>query len=168
MPTEIKAPASRKSWRSATLAAVLLAGTALGGYAAGHSSLAATDAQGTAPASSTVAPVNPPGATLAPHTLPDFSSLVTQVKPAVVSITTKLKPTAASDDEGGGPAQMPFPFNQMVPQHPQGRAVEARGSGFIVSADGTIVTNNHVVKDARSVSVTLDDGRHCRAQGQRR
>jgi serine protease Do len=164
MPTEIKAPASRKSWRSATLAAVLLAGTALGGYAAGHSSLAATDAQGTAPASSTVAPVNPPGATLAPHTLPDFSSLVTQVKPAVVSITTKLKPTAASDDEGGGPAQMPFPFNQMVPQHPQGRAVEARGSGFIVSADGTIVTNNHVVKDARSVSVTLDDGRQLDAR----
>jgi serine protease Do len=37
-------------------------------------------------------------------------------------------------------------------------AVEARGSGFIIDADGTIVTNNHVVKDAKSVSVTLDDG----------
>ena len=37
-------------------------------------------------------------------------------------------------------------------------AVEARGSGFIIDADGTVVTNNHVVKDATSVSVTLADG----------
>ena len=37
-------------------------------------------------------------------------------------------------------------------------AVEARGSGFIIDADGTIVTNNHVVKGAKTVSVTLDDG----------
>jgi serine protease Do len=40
----------------------------------------------------------------------------------------------------------------------QQHAVEARGSGFIIDANGTIVTNNHVVKDARSVSVTLSDG----------
>ena len=46
--------------------------------------------------------------------------------------------------------QLPFPFNQMIPQQPpQMRAVEARGSGFIINANGTIVTNNHVVKDAR-------------------
>jgi serine protease Do len=38
------------------------------------------------------------------------------------------------------------------------RTVEARGSGFLIDADGTVVTNNHVVKDAKSVSVTLDDG----------
>jgi serine protease Do len=43
-----------------------------------------------------------------------------------------------------------------MPQQQQ--AVEARGSGFIINANGTIVTNNHVVKDARSVSVTLSDG----------
>jgi serine protease Do len=36
--------------------------------------------------------------------------------------------------------------------------IEARGSGFIIDANGTIVTNNHVVKGAQSVSVTLDDG----------
>ena len=36
--------------------------------------------------------------------------------------------------------------------------MEARGSGFIISADGYIVTNNHVVKGERSLSVTLDDG----------
>ena len=40
--------------------------------------------------------------------------------------------------------------------HP--RAVEARGSGFIIDEDGTIVTNNHVVRGAKTVMVTLDNG----------
>jgi serine protease Do len=149
------------TWRRATLAAALLAGTTLGGFAIGHA--AATPAVGSQPSSaaaeSTGAPVNPPGATVAPRTLPDFSQLVSQVKPAVVSITTRLNSAADDDDNQmqGGP-QLPFPFNQMIPQAPQMHAVEARGSGFIVNANGTIVTNNHVVKDAKSVSVTLDDG----------
>ncbi len=125
--------------------------TALGGFALGHSALAQ---DGT--------PVNPPGAQLQPHTLPDFTNLVTQVKPAVVSITNKLKATPASfddDDQNAGPMQqLPFPFNQMVPRQPQARAAEARGSGFIISADGYVVTNNHVVKNAGALSVTLDDG----------
>jgi serine protease Do len=135
--------------RSAAFAAALLAGTSLGG-------LHARADQATA--------VNPPGTQLQPHALPDFTGLVTQVKPAVVSITTKLQPQVAADVEGeddAGPMQsLPFPFNQMVPNNPHGRghAVEARGSGFIIDANGTIVTNNHVVKGASSVSVTLDDG----------
>src|SRR3984885_11857225 len=149
----------RHPLRRAALAATLLAGTSLGGVivgglALGHSAWADDGA-----------PVNPPGTQLQPHTLPDFTNLVTQVKPAVVSITNKMKPTAAAmeqDEDGGGQMpQLPFPFNQMVPnggQQQQERAVEARGSGFIISADGTIVTNNHVVKGARTLSVTLDDG----------
>jgi serine protease Do len=137
------------------LAAALLAGTSLGGFAIGHTARAAEDG----------APVNPPGTQVQPHTLPDFTSLVTQVKPAVVSITNMLKVTPASfedqgEGQGGQMPQLPFPFNQMVPNQPQqhAHAVEARGSGFIVSADGIIVTNNHVVKGARTLSVTLDDG----------
>ncbi len=146
-----------RPWRRAALAATLLAGTSLGGFAVGHTAWA--DA---------TAPVNPPGAQVLPQTLPDFTSLVTQVKPAVVSITTKFSatPAALEDDEDDGGQmqhgqmqQLPFPFNQMIPHgQMQPHAVEARGSGFIISADGTIVTNNHVVKDAKSVSVTLDDG----------
>src|ERR1700733_14199463 len=149
----------RHPLRRAALAATLLAGTSLGGVivgglALGHSAWA-DDGD----------PVNPPGTQLQPHTLPDFTNLVTQVKPAGVSITNKMKPTAAAmeqDEDGGGQMpQLPFPFNQMVPnggQQQQERAVEARGSGFIISAEGTIVTNNHVVKGARTLSVTLDDG----------
>ena len=98
-----------------------------------------------------------------PHTLPDFTNLVTQVKPAVVSVTNKLQATPASledEQQGGQMPQLPFPFNQMIPNMPQQRehAVEARGSGFIISADGIVVTNNHVVKSAKTLSVTLDDG----------
>ncbi|HEX4368530.1 MAG TPA: Do family serine endopeptidase [Rhodopila sp.] len=138
--------------RRAALAATLLAGTSLGGYAIGHSAWA----------DSAVAPVNPPGAQIVPQVLPDFTHLVAQVKPAVVSITNKLKATAAMDEDGQGGQmqQLPFPFNQMFPNGPQQQehAVEARGSGFIISADGFIVTNNHVVKGARTLSVTLDNG----------
>jgi serine protease Do len=142
----------RHPLRRAALAATLLAGTSLGGFALGHAAWA-DDA----------APVNPPGAQLQPHTLPDFTNLVTQVKPAVVSITNKLRATPAAmeqDQQGGQMQQLPFPFNQMIPNggQQQEHAVEARGSGFIISADGTIVTNNHVVKGARTLSVTLDDG----------
>jgi len=155
-------PRTPKVWRRTALAAVLLAGTALGGFAVGHSSMAAPE---TANGTSSGAPVNPPGSGMTGHTLPDFTDLVTQVKPAVVSITTKLEAGPASDEDSDEPQQqvpMPFrgfPFGGMGPQtSPQRHAVEARGSGFIINADGTIVTNNHVVKGAKTVSVTLDDG----------
>src|SRR4051794_2767935 len=140
--------------RRAALAAVLLAGTSLGGFAVGH------NAWGEA-----TAPVNPPGAQVQPQAVPDFTHLVEQVKPAVVSITTKFRATPASLQDEDGPGmqgqmpQLPFPFNQMIPRGQQpSRAVEARGSGFIISASGVVVTNNHVVKQARTVNVTLDDG----------
>lgn len=157
-----------RSWHRAALAAVLLAGTSLGGFAIGHAAPNGDSPPGTT-ASAGVA-VNPPGTTVLPHTLPDFTALVTQVKPAVVSITTKLGANAATDDEqdDNGPQasmpQLPFPFNQMIPNGRPMRAIEARGSGFIINADGTIVTNNHVVKGARSVMVTLDDGRQLPAK----
>jgi serine protease Do len=128
-----------------------MAGTALGGFAAGEAGYAATE-----PAAGT--PVNPPGTSVA-NPLPDFSGLVTQVKPAVVSITTKLQ-QAAGDEGETEMQQLPLPFRQFPfgGMGPRMHAVEARGSGFIVNADGTIVTNNHVVKNAKTVSVTLDDG----------
>ncbi|NHN83335.1 PDZ domain-containing protein [Acetobacter musti] len=94
-------------------------------------------------------------------TIPDFVSLVKQVKPAVVSITAKIRADSVDPGEGqGGGQQMPFGFPfpfQMMPQQQQ-QTVEARGSGFIISADGYVVTNNHVVKGATKVTATLDDG----------
>ncbi len=141
----------RRIWRRSALIAALLASSSLGGFAISHAAWAEDGA-----------PVNPPGTQVQPHVLPDFTSLVTQVKPAVVSITNKLQATPASfedEQQGRQMPQLPFPFNQMIPNGQQRQhAAEARGSGFIVSADGLVVTNNHVVKGSRTLSVTLDDG----------
>ena len=143
------------------LSAVLIAGTALGGVAIETGRAQAQNA------------IQPSGMA---QKLPDFVDLAKQVRPAVVSITSMIKDDGSDEDgdggQGGGQGggmgggmgggqQMPFPFPfpfQMQPQNRGGRTVEARGSGFIISADGFIVTNNHVVKNATSVSVTLDDG----------
>ncbi|HEY2134212.1 MAG TPA: Do family serine endopeptidase [Acetobacteraceae bacterium] len=119
--------------------AALLAGTALVGVAGFNAVSNAATPNDT--------PITPPVTSAG---LADFSGLVTQVKPAVVSITTQLRPDA--EQQQG----IETPFGMLRPQHP--RAVEARGSGFIIDSSGTIVTNNHMVRDARSVSVTLDDG----------
>jgi len=139
-------PARRRPMRTA-FAAVLLAGTALGGYALGHSSPAA---EPTPPQDHVIRPTPPP------VVMPDFAHLVHQVKPAVVSVTTKLRASQAAEEM----PQLPFPFPFGMEPNGPGRhqTVEARGSGFIIDANGTIVTNNHVVQDSKSVSVTLADG----------
>jgi serine protease Do len=150
--------------RGALLAA-LLSTSALVGLAAGQVSYADTPASAQTNGTGQT-PIQPPQLS---QQLPDFSNLVAHVRPAVVSVTTELRPQVASSDEedqsppfGMGPFGM-FPFG--VPGMPRmpgmpmrPHPVEARGSGFIISPDGTIVTNNHVVQDAKSVSVTLDDG----------
>lgn len=97
--------------------------------------------------------------------VPDFSGLVKNVSPAVVSVDVHLKLSQTADNGGGMDPNglppgfppipgMPFSFGAPQPQQP----VEAKGSGFIIDPSGIIVTNNHVVKDARTVSVTMSDG----------
>jgi len=82
--------------------------------------------------------------------IPDFADLTAEVRPAVVSVTNKLKQTPVQQNQD----LLPFGFS--IPQQQQ--ATEARGSGFIISPEGIIVTNNHVVADNQTISVTLDDG----------
>ena len=122
------------------LMAGLLAGTALSGAALpGLLTNAWAD---TAPAQQD-AQANPHLIQPAPaRGVPDFADLVSQVGPAVVSITSTMR----------GEREMPM----MPPM--RGRSGQAKGSGFIVNANGTIVTNNHVVRDADRVEVQLDDG----------
>ncbi|CAN5385650.1 DegQ family serine endoprotease [soil metagenome] len=91
--------------------------------------------------------------------LPSFADLVQAYGPAVVNITVsqRLQPTAM--DESNPLA--PF-FNQQ-PQR-QGRVVRGLGSGFILSRDGYIMTNAHVVDGATSVNVKLTDRREFKAR----
>ncbi|HEX7389510.1 MAG TPA: Do family serine endopeptidase, partial [Acidiphilium sp.] len=93
--------------------------------------------------------------------IPSFAPLVKDVKPAVVSVTVHLKTQPVDQSQGmqgqnASPFPFPFPFPFPQPQRPQ--AVEAKGSGFFISPKGYLVTNNHVVKHAKSVFVTLSDG----------
>nr|WP_317134977.1 Do family serine endopeptidase [Brytella acorum] len=110
------------------------------------------------------------------HPVPDsFADLAERLLPAVVnvSISATLKPGQDDEDEDGegddSPAVPEFPpgspmekfFHDFMNRKPSPdeppRKMQALGSGFIVSPDGYIVTNNHVVKDADQVSVTLQD-----------
>ncbi|CAN7282788.1 DegQ family serine endoprotease [Variovorax paradoxus] len=112
--------------------------------------------------------------------LPDFADLVEQVGPAVVGIRTVEKVTS-----GGGSGEMdeemqeffrrffgqPLPGNPRPgprPNRPQQPQEEERprgvGSGFILSADGYVMTNAHVIEDASEILVTLTDKREFKAK----
>ncbi len=117
--------------------------------------------------------------------LPDFTDLVDQVGPAVVNIRTVEKVAqrdgAATPGNGemdeemqeffrrffgqplpGTPRQMPRPNR---PQQPQEESrPRGVGSGFILSPDGFVMTNAHVVEDASEVLVTLPDKREFKAK----
>lgn len=106
---------------------------------------------------------------LAQASLPDFTDLVEEASPAVVNISTRQKMPeravaghpALPDLEGLPPMFREF-FERSIPQvprNPGGRQREAQslGSGFIISPDGYIMTNNHVVADADEIIVRLSD-----------
>ncbi len=158
---------------------VLLAVT-LAGFAACNKQIAAEPAQPAASqAQAVTAPAAPaPAASAAPVAisgLPDFTPLVEQVGPSVVNIRVMEKVNrrvfggAGSSDPmeellrrffGIQPDQLP---RRSQPEGDTERPVGI-GSGFIISPDGYIMTNAHVVQDAESLSVTLADKREFRAK----
>lgn len=105
----------------------------------------------------------------------DFSDLAAKVSPAVVNVAVTMKAGAADDDdvqmsdrsqqkqmeefmqrfaERFGQKGLP----QVKPQRPNQKA-QGVGTGFIIDADGWIVTNHHVAGKAAEIIVTLSDGR---------
>jgi serine protease Do len=98
--------------------------------------------------------------------LPDFSPLVAKYGPAVVNIEVIEKPE--SGDQGNDPLNQFFhrfgiPAPGGDPQRHE-EPVRGAGSGFIVSSDGYILTNDHVVEGASQVTVRLVDQREFKAR----
>jgi len=100
--------------------------------------------------------------------LPDFTGLVDKYGPAVVNVQATGNPD--SQDQDGDDQEVPEIFkrffgpNAPVP-HPRGGGQRvSMGSGFIISADGYVLTNNHVVDGADNVTVRLSDRRELDAK----
>ena len=118
----------------------------------------------------TVAAASPQSAAVAPaatsgraHQTDSYADLVDRVAPAVVTVraTRTLHRTS-------GNAQIPEPFRRFFEDELEGRGAPRRegglGSGVIVSSDGYILTNHHVVDSASKVEIELTDGRRLDAR----
>ena len=132
-----------------------------------------------------VAAASPGAATPAPAAanaalLPDFSTMVQKYGPAVVNISVVAKVSASFNSQGDdnsdesdspndsnpfGPNSPFAPFFHGHPfQMPQPQPLRGEGSGFIIRADGVIMTNAHVVHGASDVTVRLTDRREFTAK----
>jgi hypothetical protein len=149
---------------SSRLVLAMLASGVIG--AAGFGALSSTHASSAA----TTAPA-PVAAAAAPAvTTPDFAQITAQHGAAVVNISVAGTSKASA---GGLELDPSDPFSEFFRQFPgprgrggpqQGMPTRGQGSGFIVSADGTILTNAHVVQDATEVTVKLTDRREFKAK----
>lgn len=94
-----------------------------------------------------------------------FADLASQVSPSVVNITTSSMVAASTEGQPMVPPGSPFEdfFKDFMDKNGQGgnqpQRQEALGSGFVVSADGFIVTNNHVIEGADEIIVEFFDGK---------
>jgi serine protease Do len=136
--------------------------------------------EASAPAPTRIAATTPVAAPVAntapigPMTAPNYRAIVQQFGPAVVNVTTEGTVKAGLDGLAEGIPDELQQFFRNFPgfggQGPRGRMpredspARGLGSGFIVNADGIILTNAHVVRDASEVTVKLSDRREFKAK----
>jgi serine protease Do len=148
----------------------LVAAAAIAVGACSQQSSAAPQAQTEAVAQAQVPVAAPPVGMLNGRALPDFANLVEQVGPAVVNVSVVEKARVVSRNQSqSDDAEDPFQefFRRFgIPDQGQGGRRQydtpqrqGEGSGFIVSPDGYILTNAHVVADADEVTVRMTDRR---------
>ncbi len=165
--TENKTPAPQSGRLSISRAALFAsaAGVAIIAFAAGATSFSAPPPPPVATTTTTATPaiaptsisaVKPAAAAQEPNGEPaGFADLVAKVRAAVVSVRVEIPGPTNVAAQGNNPF---FQFGQPnVPAQP-GQKMVGEGSGFFITGDGYIVTNNHVVDHASSVQVTTDDG----------
>lgn len=102
------------------------------------------------------------------QSLPDFTGIVEQNAPAVVRINVRKGGGGQVDQQGVPDQEMPEIFRRFFGdprQFPQpDREQRSLGSGFIISSDGYVMTNHHVIADADEIMVELKDRREFKAR----
>jgi S1-C subfamily serine protease len=99
------------------------------------------------------------------HTMTAIEMAARQITPAVVTIDTESKPIPVADPFGGDPFfRQWFGGGGAGPAAPQTERERGVGSGVLISADGYILTNDHVVANADAMKVTLYDGKEYHAK----
>jgi Do/DeqQ family serine protease len=143
------------STAAASLSLVLLGSgmTLAGGYLAGHHQQLSKNASNLAVTPAIAAPPLPAA------TDPNFiTEVVQRVGPAVVRINSSRTVRTQVPEEFNDPFFRRF-FGSQLPTQPERRVQRGTGSGFIISTDGRILTNAHVLNGADTVTVILKDGR---------
>lgn len=166
--------------KNTRLVVALLAAGAMGGAGVGAFHAVSSRATAAVAAPAIVAS----GAAAVPMALPDFSQITERYGPSVVNISVTGTSKTSDDSplaQGGGDEEgdplINGPLGELLrrfqqgqgrrtggPGAPQEMPTRGQGSGFIVSAEGIILTNAHVVSGAREVTVKLTDRREFRAK----